>query len=107
MFGESDMYLERGYSYTLRSKTYNAQIYLINAANFKKQCKDLLRDETRLLRYLHQVDKQFVNKMAVSIHRYQEQTKMKVPVRREFDESKDLVKIDQLKEVQRFTGQSV
>jgi hypothetical protein len=51
------MYFERGYSYTLRSKSYNAQIYVINAGNFKKQCKDLLRDEKKLLRYLREVDK--------------------------------------------------
>ncbi len=64
VFGETDVGYERGYSYSLRSKTYNATVFLVSAKDFKKFNQDYRRDEVQFAKYKRAADIKWANKLA-------------------------------------------
>lgn len=64
MFGETDILSKRGYSYTLRSKTFNSEVYLVSVDDYMKFEEQCQRDRDFLKRYVRMTDIKWATKLA-------------------------------------------
>ena len=104
VFGETDILSRRGYSYSLRSKTLNSEVYLVSAQDYMKFEEQCQRDRELLKRYIRLTDIKWATKLANQVYKFNLQLQVSHVAKPFFDESKTPVEIDRLKQVLRYTS---